>query len=60
MLEAMEQAAKEGRARERGIELSGGVMRDLKGIAQGVHIMAIGGEAEVPAILSVSGVRHAS
>ena len=31
MLEAMEQAAKEGRARERGIELAGGVIRDLQG-----------------------------
>jgi hypothetical protein len=26
------------------------VIRDLQGVAQGVHVMAIGGEAEVPAI----------
>jgi 5,10-methylenetetrahydrofolate reductase len=57
MLEAMDQAAKEGRARERGIELSGQVIRELRGLAQGVHIMAIGGEAEVPTILSAAGVR---
>ena len=57
MLEAMEQAAKEGRARERGVELAGAVIRDLRRVAQGVHIMAIGGEAEVPAILATAGVR---
>ena len=57
MLDAMEQAAKEGRARERGVELAARVIRDMTGIAQGVHIMAIGGEAEVPEILRRSGVR---
>jgi 5,10-methylenetetrahydrofolate reductase len=57
MLEAMESAAKQGSARERGIELAAGVIRDMKKIAQGVHIMAIGGEAEVPEILKKSGVR---
>jgi len=53
----MELAAKDGRARERGVELAGRVIGELKGVAQGVHIMAIGGEAEVPAILAASGVR---
>ncbi len=57
MLEAMEQAAKEGRTRERGIELAAAVVRDMKALCQGVHIMAIGGEAEVPEILRQSGVR---
>ena len=57
MLEAMESAAQQGRTRERGIELAAGVIRDMKKIAQGVHIMAIGGEAEVPEILKQSGVR---
>ena len=47
----MEQAAKDGRARERGIELAARVIREMQGIAQGVHVMAIGGEAEVPEIL---------
>jgi 5,10-methylenetetrahydrofolate reductase len=53
----MESAAREGRTRERGIELAAKVIRELKGLAQGVHIMAIGGEAEVPEILRQSGVR---
>jgi len=57
MLEAMEQAAREGRTRERGIELAAMVVREMKAICQGVHIMAIGGEAEVPEILRQSGVR---
>lgn len=57
MLEAMEQAAKEGRTRERGIELAASVVRDMMAICQGVHVMAIGGEAEVPEILRQSGVR---
>jgi len=57
MLEAMELAASEGRARERGVELAAGVIRDMAKICQGVHVMAIGGEAEVPEILRQSGVR---
>ncbi|HET9861899.1 MAG TPA: methylenetetrahydrofolate reductase [Steroidobacteraceae bacterium] len=57
MLEAMEQAARAGRARERGIELAAAVVRDMAKICQGAHIMAIGGEAEVPEILRQSGVR---
>jgi len=57
MLQAMEDAAQQGRARERGIELAAQVVRDMKGICQGVHIMAIGGEAEVPEILRQSAIR---
>jgi methylenetetrahydrofolate reductase (NADPH) len=57
MLEAMEQAAKDGQTRERGIELSARVIAELKPICQGVHVMAIGWEAEVPQILRRSGVR---
>ena len=58
MLEAMELAAKAGAAREKGIELAADVVRQMRGICQGVHIMAIGWEAEVPEILRVAGVRN--
>jgi 5,10-methylenetetrahydrofolate reductase len=58
MLQSMDQAAQEGRTRERGIELAARVIRELEGVAQGVHIMAIGGEAEVPEILRQAGVRR--
>ena len=59
LLEAMETAAKEGRTRERGIELAARLIQEMQDVAQGVHIMAIGGEAEVPEILRQSGVRGA-
>ena len=57
MIEAMDHAAKQGRARERGIELAARIIRDMASLAQGVHVMAIGGESEVPEILRQSGVR---
>jgi methylenetetrahydrofolate reductase (NADPH) len=57
MLGAMEDAAREGKTRERGVELAARVVREMKGICQGVHIMAIGWEAEVSAILAAAAVR---
>lgn len=57
MIDAMEQAAKDGAARERGIELAARVIRDMRGLCQGVHIMAIGWEAEVAEILKSAGIR---
>jgi 5,10-methylenetetrahydrofolate reductase len=54
---AMDQAASDGNARERGLELTARVVREMKGICQGVHVMAIGWEAEVAQILAVAGVR---
>ena len=51
------QAARAGVARERGIELAARVVREMQGICQGVHIMAIGWEAGVPEILRSAGVR---
>ena len=57
MLDAMDQAAKAGRARERGMELAAQVIEEMKGVCQGVHFMAIGWEAEVPEILRSAGLR---
>ena len=57
MVAAMEEAAKAGVARERGVELAARVVREMQGICQGVHIMAIGWEAGVPEILRSAGVR---
>jgi methylenetetrahydrofolate reductase (NADPH) len=59
MLEAMEAAAREGKTRERGVELAARLIREMRGVAQGVHIMAIGGEAEVPEILRQASMRSA-
>jgi methylenetetrahydrofolate reductase (NADPH) len=57
MLETMERAARAGNARQAGIELAARVVREMRGICQGVHVMAIGWEAEVPEILRVAGIR---
>jgi 5,10-methylenetetrahydrofolate reductase len=57
MIHAMEEAARAGVAAERGIELAARVVREMQGICQGVHIMAIGWEAGVPGILRSAGVR---
>jgi len=57
MIEAMDQAARQGTAREKGIELAARVVRDMRGLCQGVHVMAIGWEAEVAEILKSAGVR---
>jgi methylenetetrahydrofolate reductase (NADPH) len=57
MIAAMEKAATAGLARERGVELAAREVREMQGICQGVHIMAIGWEAGVPEILRAAGVR---
>lgn len=57
MLEAMDLAAKHGAARDKGVELAARVIRDLRGVCQGVHVMAIGWEAEVADILRTAGIR---
>jgi methylenetetrahydrofolate reductase (NADPH) len=57
MVAAMQEAGAEGRAQEKGVELAARVIADLKGFCQGVHVMAIGLEAEVGNILRQAGVR---
>jgi methylenetetrahydrofolate reductase (NADPH) len=57
MVAAMQEAGAEGRAQEKGVELAARVVADLKGCCQGVHVMAIGLEAEVGNILRQAGVR---
>jgi 5,10-methylenetetrahydrofolate reductase len=57
MIDAMEEAARAGVARERGVELAASVVREMQGVCQGVHIMAIGWEAGVPEILRSAGLR---
>jgi 5,10-methylenetetrahydrofolate reductase len=56
MLEAMELAAKAGLARERGMELAARVISALIPHCEGVHVMAIGLEAQVPEILRMANV----
>ncbi|HWC28486.1 MAG TPA: methylenetetrahydrofolate reductase [Dehalococcoidia bacterium] len=40
------------------IESAGRIIAELKGIGQGVHIMAIGWESRIPAILEAAGVKR--
>jgi 5,10-methylenetetrahydrofolate reductase len=58
LLAAMDDAARAGKTREKGMAIAAGLIRDLRQVCQGVHIMAIGWEAEVPEILARSGVRR--
>jgi methylenetetrahydrofolate reductase (NADPH) len=39
-----------------GIEIAAGLIRELKGMCQGVHLMPIGWERKVPAILDAAGL----
>ncbi|MBI2869091.1 MAG: methylenetetrahydrofolate reductase [Chloroflexi bacterium] len=39
-----------------GIEIAGQLIKELKGMCQGVHIMAIGWERKVPAIIEAAGL----
>lgn len=57
LLEQMQAAAAEGREEQAGIEIAVKLVKGLKGVCSGVHIMALGWEAHVPRILQESGVR---
>jgi len=39
-----------------GIEIAANLIKELKGMCSGVHIMAIGWEKKVPAILDAAGL----
>jgi methylenetetrahydrofolate reductase (NADPH) len=53
LIEEMENA--EDRAKK-GVEIAGRLIREMKGMCQGVHVMAIGTEKLVPAILDAAGL----
>jgi len=48
-------AAAEDKAKM-GIEIAANIIKELKGMCQGVHIMAIGWEKKVPAVLDAAGL----
>jgi 5,10-methylenetetrahydrofolate reductase len=39
-----------------GVEIAANIIKELKGMCQGVHIMAIGWEKKVPAVLDAAGL----
>ncbi len=57
LLAEMQAAADAGREEEVGIEIAVRLVRGLKTVSSGVHLMALGWEAHIPRILRESGVR---
>ena len=55
ILEAMERAGPEGEA-AMGIEIAARTIRKLRNVCQGVHVMAIGWERQIPEILQAAGI----
>jgi methylenetetrahydrofolate reductase (NADPH) len=56
MIDEMEAAGPEGEA-EKGVEIAARIIREVRKLCAGVHIMAIGWEAKIPEILRASGLR---
>jgi len=55
LLEEMERAGPEGEA-DKGVEIAARTVRQLRNLAKGVHVMAIGGEQRIPEILAAAGI----
>ena len=56
LIDEMEAAGPEGEA-ARGVEIAARLIREIRKLCAGVHIMAIGWEAKIPQILQASGLR---
>jgi 5,10-methylenetetrahydrofolate reductase len=57
LIQEMEQAGGPEAELEKGIEIAARLVAEVTRVCQGVHVMAIGGEAHIPAILRRSGIR---
>jgi methylenetetrahydrofolate reductase (NADPH) len=57
LIAELEQAGGAEAELEKGIEIAARLVREVAGVCQGVHIMAIGAEAHIPEILRRSGIR---
>ncbi len=55
IIDELAAAGKEGRV-EKSIEISARLIKELKGSCRGIHIMALGWERHVPAILEMAGL----
>jgi len=56
LIEEMAAAGPDGEA-EKGVEIAARIVREIRKLCAGVHIMAIGWEAKIPEILQASGLR---
>jgi len=57
LLEEMRAAAEAGREEQVGLDIAVRLVRGLRAVTSGVHVMALGWEAHIPQILRDSGVR---
>jgi 5,10-methylenetetrahydrofolate reductase len=55
VIEELDKAAHQAQT---GIALAGRIIRDLKGLCQGVHLITIGQERHIPQILQEAGLRE--
>jgi methylenetetrahydrofolate reductase (NADPH) len=55
LIDEMEAAGPEGEA-AKGVEIAARIIREIRKLCAGVHIMAIGWEAKIPEILEASGL----
>ncbi len=58
LIDEMEAAGPDGEA-AKGVEIAARIIREIRKLCAGVHIMAIGWEAKIPEILQASGLREA-
>lgn len=56
LIDEMEAAGPDGEA-AKGVEIAARIIREIRKLCAGVHIMAIGWEAKIPEILEVSGLK---
>ncbi|MBS0579288.1 MAG: methylenetetrahydrofolate reductase [Proteobacteria bacterium] len=59
LIQEMQSASGAEAEMEKGIEIAARLVREVTQICHGVHVMAIGAEAHIPAILDQSGLRRA-
>jgi methylenetetrahydrofolate reductase (NADPH) len=58
LIHQMQQAGGEEAQLQKGIEIAARLIAEVTQVCQGVHVMAIGAEAHIPAILRKSGLRQ--
>jgi 5,10-methylenetetrahydrofolate reductase len=57
LIEQMHRAADSGTEVDNGVDIAARVIRDVRPLCAGVHVMGLGWEDHIPAILEASGVR---
>jgi len=58
LIEEMQRAGDRQARVEKSVEIAARLIREMKGLCQGVHIMAIGWESLIPAVLEAAGLRR--